>query len=262
MHVVASARPLTLAELTRLSQVPQGASPFVSLGRSGEEVARDLAVQVTGSQGAAQSVSGMAILLLRISAPTPASAPAPAPAGPTAPMQLLQQLGVPAAQLPEVAPAPSVPATLSGIAQAVTLPGAFAAPSLIIRTDRAVYGPQDALQITVAALADCRITLLSIGPTGQVAPLVPNPAQPETLLRAGQVLVVPPPGSGVAIRPRGPAGMETIVGLCAQGSGEAASEGMAVTAQRDLGAIVAQVATTPDPATVAATGAAVYFVRP
>jgi hypothetical protein len=262
VQVIASARPLTLAELTRLSQAPQGASPFVSLGRSGEEVARDLAVQVTGTQAASQGPAGMATLLLRVNAAQASAAPAAQPASTPALLQLLQQLGVPAAQLPVVAPTPATTPTLGGIAQAVSLPAGFLAPTLVIRTDRAVYGPQDAVQITVAALADCRLTLLSIGPTGQVAPLLPNPAQPETLLRAGQVLVVPPPGSGVAIRPRGSAGMETIVGLCAQREGEAASEGVSVMAQRDLGAVVTSVTTPPAPNVSVATGAAVYFVRP
>ncbi|SFL16091.1 DUF4384 domain-containing protein [Falsiroseomonas stagni] len=263
VHVVASTRPLSVPELTQLAAQP-GASPFVSLGRSADEVTRDLAVQATGPTAVAQQASGgMATLLIRVLAQPTVAAPAPAPAATAQSAQLLallQQLGIPAAAQP-AAPVAAPPA-LAAPAAAVVLPSGFAPPPVVIRTDRSVYRETDAVQITVAALADCRLTLLNIGPTGNVAQLFPNPAQPEALLRAGQVVMVPPPNSGVVIHPRGPSGMETIVGLCAQSGSEPASAPLMLTAQRDLGA-VSQAVVAPTPAVPAiASAATVYFVRP
>lgn len=266
VHVVASTRPLTLPELNQLAAQP-GASPFVSLSRSADEVMRDLALQATGPQAVAQQgQGGLATLLIRVLAPQPAAAPAPvaapAMAGPSAQLlALLQQLGIPASQQPVVAP--PAPAPLPALAQAVTLPSGFQAPPIVIRTDKSVYGPTDTVQITVAALADCRLTLLNIGPTGNVAQLFPNPAQPEALLRAGQVMMVPPPASGIAIRPRGQAGIETIVGLCAQDGAQPAAAPLTLTAQRDLAAVTQAVAPPAQaPAPSFASAATVYFVRP
>ncbi len=278
IQVIATSIPLTLAELNLLG-AQQGASPFVSLGRSGEEVARDLAVQVTGGQAAAAGPSGLANLLIRV-LPLPAQTVG-APTPPPPPMMqqflsLLQQAGIPVApvQQPQPAPAPTV-----GLTQAITLPPGFAAPPLIIRTDKSVYSSQDTIQITVAALEECKLTLLSVGPTGQVAQLLPNPAQPETVLRPGQVTTVPPRGSPVAIRPRGQPGMETIVGICVQPGRETAGIEL-FQGQRDL-AVVSQVITqaeagssaqsslpssAPPSASAAPNGivssATVYFVRP
>lgn len=265
VHVVASTRPLTLPELNQLAGQP-GVSPFVSLSRGADEVMRDLALQATGPQAIAQQgQGGMATLLIRVLAPQPAAAPAvavPALAAPSAQLlALLQQLGIPAAQQPPV-PTPA-PAPLPALAQAVTLPSGFPPPPIVIRTDKSVYGPNDTVQITVAALADCRLTLLNIGPTGNVAQLFPNPAQPEALLRAGQVMMVPPPASGIAIRPRGQAGIETIVGLCAQEGAQPAAAPLTLTAQRDLAAVTQVVAPPVQAAAPSFTSAAtVYFVRP
>ncbi len=257
VHVVATTRPLSLPELNQLAAQP-GASPFLALGRSGEEVTRDLAIQATGPEAvAAQAPGGMATLLIRVVGQQ--AAPAPAAAQSAQLLSLLQQLGIPAASQ---TPAPVAPlSVLPALAQAVTLPGSFAVPPLVIRTDRSVYSPNDQVQISVAALADCRLTLLSIGPTGHAAQLFPNPAQPSAQLRAGQVVVVPPPGTGVAIRPRGPSGMETIVGLCSD-EAPGAAPATQMFAGRDLAA-VAQAVAMPGPAAPSvAAAAAVYFVRP
>lgn len=261
VHVVATTRPLSLPELNQLAAQP-GASPFLSLGRSGEELTRDLAVQMTGPGPEAQhSASGMATLMIRVLPQQAAVMPAPAAVAQSAQLlSLLQQLGIPAAAH---APMPiAAPPALPALAQAVTLPAGFAAPPVVIRTDKAVYGPQDTVQISVAALADCRLTLLNIGPTGNVAQLFPNPAQPDGLLRAGQVVMVPPPGSGVAIRPRGQTGMETIVGLCAQDGGQPAQEALGMAMQRDLAAVTQTVAAASPTVAAIASAASVYFVRP
>ncbi len=257
VHVVASTRPLTLPELNQLAAQP-GASPFLALGRNAEEVARDLAIQATGPEAtAAQSQGGMASLLIRVLVPQ-AAAPVAGSAQSAQLLALLQQLGIPAAAQAPTPPAP-VPA-LPAPATAVTLPNGFTAPPVVIRTDRSVYGPNDTVQITVAALADCQLTLLNIGPTGNVAQLFPNPAQGESLVRAGQVVMVPPPGSGVEIRPRGQTGMETIVGVCAQEGPEPAVAPLTLTASRDLAAVTETVATTVAAPRIAA-AATVYFVR-
>ncbi len=259
VHVVATSRPLSLPELNQLAAQP-GASPFLSLGRSGEEVARDLAIQVTSPEALAQQApSGMATLLIRVMAPQAAPAAA---AQANQLLTLLQQMGIPAAVQPQTAPPAQPAAPLLPAPQPVALPSGFAPPALLIRTDRTVYGPQDSVQISVAALADCRLTLLNVGPTGNVAQLFPNPAQPDGRMRAGQVVMVPPPGAGVAIRPRGPSGMETILGLCAQDGPEAAPVGVTLSAQRDLAAVAQQVVTPPAAVPSLAAAATVYFVRP
>lgn len=259
VHVVATSRPLTLPELNQLAAQP-GASPFLSLGRSGEQVTRDLAVQVTSPEALAQQApSGMATLLIRVLAPQAAPAAA---AQAIQLLTLLQQMGIPAiAQQQAATPSPPA-APLLPLPQSVALPAGFMPPALLIRTDRAVYGPQDNVQITVAALADCRLTLLSVGPSGNVAQLFPNPAQPDGRLRAGQVVMVPPHGAGVAIRPRGPVGMETILGLCGQDGPEAAPTGAILTEQRDLAAVTQQVVAPPSAVPSLAAAATVYFVRP
>jgi hypothetical protein len=259
VHVVATTRPLSLPELNQLAAQP-GASPFLSLGRSGEDVARDLAVQVNSPEALAQqSPSGMATLLIRVLAQQ--TAPAAAVQAPQL-LSLLQQIGIPAVAQPAALPPVPAPTPLLVPAQPVALPAGFLPPPLLIRTDKTVYGPQDSVQITVAALADCRLTLLNVGPTGNVAQLFPNPAQPEARLRAGQVVMVPPPGAGVAIRPRGPTGMETILGLCAQDGPDAAPASATLSAQRDLAAVAQQVVSPPAASPTLAAAATVYFVRP
>lgn len=262
VHVVASTRPLTLPELNQLAAQP-GASPFISLSRSAEDVTRDLAVQATGPQAVAQQApGGMATLLIRVVAAQAATPASSNTAQAAQLLALLQQLGVPTATQPP-SPPPAPPPVLPAGAPAVNLPSGFAAPQVLIRTDRSVYAPSDTVNITVAALADCRLTLLNIGPTGNVAQLFPNPAQPEGLLRSGQVVMVPPPGSGVAIRPRGPSGMETIVGLCAQDGAQPSGTALALSGSRDLAAVT-QAVTSPSasPNVTAAAAATVYFVRP
>ncbi len=251
VEVVATSRPLTLPELNQLTGQPS-ASPFLSMGRSAEEVTRDLAMQVTGPQAMAAGPNGMATLMIRV-----VDQPAVSPVAAGQPAQLLamlQQLGVPTATQPVPAPTPSAVAPVAD--PALTLPVGFAPPPIVIRTDRSVYQGSDPVQITVAALADCRMTLLSVGPTGNVAQLFPNPAQTEAQLRAGQVIMVPPPSSNVAIRPRGPSGMETIIGLCAE-----PAAALVLATQRDLGAVTQAVTTPTAAATGVATAATVYFVR-
>jgi hypothetical protein len=146
----------------------------------------------------------------------------------------------------------------------VSWPSGFTPPSVLIRTDRSVYRETDAVQITVAAMADCRLTLLSIGPNGNVAQLFPNAAQSNPMLKQGQVITVPPVGSGVAIKPRGPNGMETIVGVCAPESAAPAAAPVVQQAQRDLAvvaqSVAAQTVSAGEPTVPAS--AAVYFVRP
>jgi hypothetical protein len=272
VQVIATTRPLTLAELNRMGS-QQGASPFTSLGRSGDELVRDLAVQLSGAQSMAVGPSGLAKVLIRVQPlPPPAAAALPPPPPAPATQQwssLLQQAGVP------VVPAPtqqqSQPAPTVGLTQAITLPPGLSAPSLIIRTDKSIYGPQDTIHVTVAALAECRLVLFSVGPTGQVAQLLPNPSQPEATMRPGQVVTVPPRGSPIAIRPRGTPGMETIVGICAQAGREAGGIDL-LQGQRELTGVTQAVtqagppSSTPGLAPMAAdavvSAATVYFVRP
>jgi uncharacterized protein DUF4384 len=79
IKVIASQQPLRLPEILKLiSTTPE--QPILSLGRSGEEVARDLVSQIDSAAGAAAQPGGVKSLLVRVVQRGTSSAfPAPAP---------------------------------------------------------------------------------------------------------------------------------------------------------------------------------------
>ena len=109
-------------------------------------------------------------------------------------------------------------------APVATVPGAaWPAPAfgLQIASDKPLYRQTDAVTLMVKTEADCHLTLLNTGPAGSSRVLFPNRYQQQTLIRAGQTVVVPGIGAGVSIVPIGPAGVEHVTAVCRTGAAPA-----------------------------------------
>jgi len=181
IQVIASRHPLSLRELTQLAGATES-SPFVTLGRSGEEVARDLVAQLKPQAATAEAGGGVRNLLVRVVATGAAMMPMPNQPNPS--MQVLL-------------PAPA--------------PQAF---GLSVRTDKPVYRVGEAVRVIASAQHDCRLTLINVSSTGHAVQLFPNMQQRENLLRAGEIVMIPSPQSSVQYVAHTPAGVEGIVGVC------------------------------------------------
>jgi len=86
-------------------------------------------------------------------------------------------------------------------------------PSLVLYSDKARYRRGDSLRITVRAVSDCHLTVVSIDTRGRGTVLFPNDFEASSLVTAGQVLELPGPGAPYTLR-LNEAGRETIVALC------------------------------------------------
>ena len=118
--------------------------------------------------------------------------------------------------VPQRPAAAVVPAPLPPVAGA----GWPSAPfGLELAADRPVYRVTDPVTLMVKAEADCHLSLLNTGPGGASRLLFPNRYQQQTLIRAGQTVVVPGIGAAVSIVPLGPAGVEHVTALCRSGAG-------------------------------------------
>ena len=93
--------------------------------------------------------------------------------------------------------------------------------ALEIAADKPLYRITDPVTLMVKTERDCHLTLLNTGPTGASRLLFPNRYQQQTLIRAGQTVVVPGIGAGVSIVPIGPAGVEHVTAVCRTGAGAA-----------------------------------------
>ena len=93
-----------------------------------------------------------------------------------------------------------------------------AAFGLELAADRPVYRVTDPVTLMVKSEADCHLSLLNTGPGGASRLLFPNRYQQQTLIRAGQTVVVPGIGAAVSIMPMGPAGVEHVTALCRTGA--------------------------------------------
>lgn len=92
-----------------------------------------------------------------------------------------------------------------------------AAFGLRVAADRPLYRAADPVTLMIRTEADCHLTLLNTGPAGASRMLFPNRWQQQTLIRAGQTVVVPGIGAGVSLRPLGPAGVEHVTAVCRTG---------------------------------------------
>jgi hypothetical protein len=100
------------------------------------------------------------------------------------------------------------------VAEAPPAVGAIA-PAVTVRTDRQVYRVGEKVKLSVTAHRDCRLTLVSVGASGNAVQLFPNPFQPDDpLIRPGQWIEIPLPLSPLEIVARAPAGSEGIVAVC------------------------------------------------
>ncbi len=90
--------------------------------------------------------------------------------------------------------------------------------TLEIAADKPVYRVTDPVTLMVKTAADCHLTLINTGPGGASRLLFPNRYQQQTLIRAGQTVVVPGLGAGVSIVPIGPVGVEHVTAVCRTGA--------------------------------------------
>ena len=89
-----------------------------------------------------------------------------------------------------------------------------AGSGLRIATDKSRYRLGEAVTVYASSTVPCYLTLVNIGSSGQARVLLPNAAQPQNYLPAGQTVVFPGVGSRLTVTPVGPAGVETVTAVC------------------------------------------------
>ena len=72
------------------------------------------------------------------------------------------------------------------------------------------YAIGETVRLFVRANKDSYLTVLNVGASGNTTVLFPNAHQPETMLKANEIVEIPPPGSGSSIQVGGPTGPELI----------------------------------------------------
>jgi hypothetical protein len=85
---------------------------------------------------------------------------------------------------------------------------------LTLRPERAVYRIGDTVRVAVAVEKDCRLSLISVGTSGQALHLFPNEYQQDNVVRAGQTVLIPSIRSPVQFKARGPTGVEGLIATC------------------------------------------------
>ena len=180
IKVFASSRPVPLFDAAQLGAV----GPFRAVrGRAGQ-AARNLQVVMREPAGGEWDVYDKVIRTV----PQPAAAVSP--------------------------PASAVPVPVHAVAGASWPAPPFA---LQVAADRPLYRSTEPVTLMVRAEADCHLTLLNTGSGGASRMLFPNRYQQQTLIRAGQTVVVPGLGAGLSIAPLGPAGVEHVTAVCRVG---------------------------------------------
>ena len=89
-----------------------------------------------------------------------------------------------------------------------------AGSGLRIATDKTRYRLGEAVTVYASSTVPCYLTLVNIGSSGQARVLLPNAAQPQNYLPAGQTVVFPGAGTNLTVTPVGPAGVETVTAVC------------------------------------------------
>jgi Domain of unknown function (DUF4384) len=206
IKVIASKEPLKLPEILKLTgATPE--QPLLSLGRSGEEVARDLVPQIVSpSGGSVAQPGGVRSLLVRV-VQRGASSTFPAPAS--------SRLG-----------------------------GGF---GLTLRPEKAVYRIGESVRVAVGVERDCHLTLVGVGTGGQAVRLFPNRFQQDDAVRAGQTVVVPPTNAPFEIKTQGPAGIEGLLATCRSAATPSATlaAGSGLTVVGDLASVTRDLAVAP-----------------
>ena len=107
---------------------------------------------------------------------------------------------------------------VSAVVPLVAAPSGVAWPvagsGLRIATDKTRYRLGEAVTVYASSQVPCYLTLVNIGSSGQARVLLPNAAQPQNYLPAGRTVVFPGAGSHLTVTPVGPAGVETVTGVC------------------------------------------------
>lgn len=170
------------------------AGDFLSVTGGAEATAKDLALAVAEAPKTGGEVDVYNKLIRTVEAaaePVAAAQPAPAPTP------------APAAQ-PSAAPAATAPAATTS---------AF---TLQLGTDKTTYKVGDTMAIAVTPSETCHLTLVNINAAGQAVQLFPNKAMSNDLLQAGQTVLIPGANAGIKLQIQGPAGTETLVGVCSK----------------------------------------------
>ena len=89
---------------------------------------------------------------------------------------------------------------------------------LRLESDRPRYRLTEPVTLMVAADRTCHLTLINTGPSGVSRQIFPNRYQQNTLIQAGQTVVVPGMSAGVTLQPIGPMGMEHVTAICSEGA--------------------------------------------
>ena len=106
-------------------------------------------------------------------------------------------------------------------AAVVASPGvAWPSPAFSLRlaSDKSQYRLTEPVTLMVAADRNCHLTLINTGPGGASRQIFPNRYQQNTLIQAGQTVVVPGMMAGVSLRPIGPVGIENVTAICLEGA--------------------------------------------
>ena len=136
----------------------------------------------------------------------------------------------------------------------VPVPSGLAWPAsgsgLRIAVDRSRYRMGEPVSVYVNSAVPCYLTLVNIGSSGQARVLLPNMAQPQNYMPAGQTVVFPGVGSSLRVTPIGPAGVETVTAVCSAdnrpvmasglvygGSGFASLGSVGMSSSRDLAVV-------------------------
>ena len=88
---------------------------------------------------------------------------------------------------------------------------------LRLASDKPQYRLTEPVTLMIAADRTCHLTLINTGPSGMARQIFPNRYQQNTLIQAGQTVVVPGMSAGVTLRPMGPMGMENVTAVCSEG---------------------------------------------
>ena len=122
---------------------------------------------------------------------------------------------------------------------------------LRIAAGKPAYRMGEPIMLYASTTAPCYLTLVNIGSSGQSRVLLPNAAQPQNLIPAGQTVVFPVVGSNLQLTPMGPPGVETVVATCSAdnqpvfpaglsyGQSGFATMGLRGAESRDLGVVMA-----------------------
>ena len=97
----------------------------------------------------------------------------------------------------------------SGYPAGAPRPGAMQVSLAADRAD-ATYAIGETIRLMLTTSEDAYVTVLDIGPTGQVTPLFPNPYQPDNRVFANRPVEIGGGNSGARVTVTGPVGAELV----------------------------------------------------